>query len=317
MSVYTTLTHAEIAQFLDHYSIGELVDFSPIQAGIENTNYFITTKNQDEQRKWVLTLVEFHDNKTTAFAAELSYFLQAQGLKVAAPIKRKDGLLFADFKNKPCTIIPCLPGSHLAETSLSSCAQIGEFLGQFHAATIATELSFDRRDRDAWPEQWQDIQEELSESQNTLVHAVLDEFQQLTGQNLKQSAIHGDLFIDNVLFHEGQLSGVIDFYHATIDYCLYDLAVAADDWCRNETGLDLDKLEAMLSAYQAQRPFTEDEKTAWPVFLKAAALHFWFSRILTIRWQRKQGAKGVSTKNPAERYELLLWLEGQTTALAG
>ena len=43
MSVYTPVSEAELHSFLADYAIGELVSFSGIQAGLQNTNYFVNT----------------------------------------------------------------------------------------------------------------------------------------------------------------------------------------------------------------------------------------------------------------------------------
>lgn len=321
MSVYTELSFFEIESILCHYSIGELVDYEPIQAGIENTNYFVYTEpedlesddhhdepNPEHEQKWVLTLVEFYDERVTRFTTQLTDHLRRAGLPVAAPIARDDGDLFAMVEGKPCMLVLCFEGKHLMVPSIDNCAEIGEFLAKFHNATESLESNYQRRDSDDWSEQLESIADELTEQQSELAHQVITDFEKIKALDLRTTAIHGDLFIDNALFHNDSLSGVIDFFHATFDYCLYDLAVTVNDWCRNNQGLDIEKLEALLNAYQKIRPLNDDERKAWPVFLMASALHFWFSRILTRRWQEAQGAENVTTKNPAERYELLQWL---------
>ena len=59
MSVFTSVSIQELQIWLQDYAIGELVDLKGISAGITNTNYFVTTKNDNGiQSKYVLTLFE-------------------------------------------------------------------------------------------------------------------------------------------------------------------------------------------------------------------------------------------------------------------
>ena len=54
MAVYTHLSDKEIRNFLTEYDIGQLLDFSEIAEGVENSNFLLTTSSD----KYILTLYE-------------------------------------------------------------------------------------------------------------------------------------------------------------------------------------------------------------------------------------------------------------------
>src|SRR5690606_2287299 len=66
MAVFTHVSHDDARQLLTRYDIGELVSLRGITAGIENTNYFLTTT----QGEFVLTLFEVLTERELPFYIE-------------------------------------------------------------------------------------------------------------------------------------------------------------------------------------------------------------------------------------------------------
>jgi homoserine kinase type II len=83
------------------------------------------------------------------------------------------------------------------------------------------------------------------------------------------------------------VAGIIDFGFAATDFFAYDLAITVNDWCVDGSGtLDTSLAAPMIAAYDALRPFSADEREAWPSLLRAAALRFWLSRLYDLHLPR-------------------------------
>lgn len=277
MSVFTTVTRDELDGWLKHYSIGALVSFEGIAAGIENTNYFVTTT----QGRHVLTLFEKLRAHELPFYLNLQSHLAGRGVPCPTPVPDRAGGFLRELNGKPAALVSFLPGRDVAAPSPDQCAQAGGLLAAIHAAG---QSYAGRMDNPRGPKWWAAVAPEiepfLDEMDAALLKAEIAFQSRHKRDELPRGAIHADLFRDNVLFDGGRISGVIDFYFACTDVLLYDIAIAVNDWCIDGDGrIETARAAAMLAAYAGQRPFTATERGAWPAMLRAGALRFWVSRL--------------------------------------
>ena len=277
MSVFTTVTREQLGAWLHQYSVGTLIALEGIPAGIENTNYFVTTTGG----RYVLTLFEKLAARDLPFYLDLQDHLAGKGIPCPQPVPKHGGGFLGELNGKPAALVSFLRGKDIAAPTAQQCAQVGAMLAAIHTAGASYA---GRIDNPRGPRWWKsvvpDIVPFLGPEDVALLTGEVRFQSRHRRQELPRGAIHADLFRDNVLFEDGRISGVIDFYFACTDALLYDVAITVNDWCVLEDGrLDAGRAQALLEAYEAVRPVTAAEREAWPVMLRAGALRFWASRL--------------------------------------
>jgi homoserine kinase type II len=276
VSVFTPVSEADLAQWLRNYSLGELRASEPIQAGIENTNYFVTTT----QGRYVLTLFERLPAEELPFYLQLMAHLARHGIPCPAPIADLSDRYLGVLNGKPAALVTRLPGRSLEDPHPAHCAELGALLARMHLAGRSYSAFLENpRGPKWWRLAARAVTPFLDDAKKKLLETELAFQAEQRFPDLPRGPVHADLFRDNTLWEDGRISGVVDFYFAGVDCFLYDVAVCANDWCLDGAGLQAERLGALLGAYDAVRTLTAHERAAWPAMLRAAALRFWLSRL--------------------------------------
>lgn len=282
MAVFTKVSLKDARDLLRRLQLGELQDLRGIEGGIENTNYFVTS----DQGEFVLTLFERLSAEQLPFYLHLMKHLAHAGIPVPDPCADKRGDILHTVCGKPAAVVNRLRGkSQLAPQSVH-CAAVGDMLARMHLAGRDYERQQPNLRGLAW---WNEtvpvVLPHLDADQAALLRSELAYQNHVAAQSvyaaLPRGPVHADLFRDNVMFDGEALTGFFDFYFAGVDTWLFDLAVCLNDWCIDlASGVhDAARADAMLSAYQAVRPFTAPERELLGALLRAGALRFWISRL--------------------------------------
>ena len=277
MSVYTPITEQQLIGLLIDYQLGELIKFSGIKEGIDNTNYRLTTT----KGRYILTLFEKLTAKELPFFFDLLAHLQAGNIVCPQPQKNKEGKRILQLQSKAVAIFNCLEGHSILESSAKQCAAIGFELGKIHRLGRHFPKKRANDMGDAWVQKiFTSLKAKLAVDELEMINHYLSKKELEKIDSLPCGIIHADLFKDNVLFNDNKITGILDFYLACEDHLLLDLAIACNDWCYDLQGqLQPEKIKALVTAYQQQRPLAEIEKQCWSVMLQKAALIFWLSRL--------------------------------------
>jgi homoserine kinase type II len=302
MSVFTTITLAEVQAHLQGFPIGEIVSLRGIAAGITNTNYFVITAKS----KYVLTIFEESEMEDLPYFVDLMTHLATKGIPCPMPIADSKGVSLHALKGKPALMVSCLNGADTDTPSIDQCAQVGRALAQMHlAGQDFKHKSHNIRDLNWRVATADKVMDKLPAFDQKLLKQILEFQKHFDLSELPHGVIHGDLFRDNVLFDGEELGGFIDFYYACDDVLAFDVAVAVNDWCLLTSGeFDEPKLNAFMQAYTALRPFSEAEQHAWQGLLCIAALRFWLSRLYD--WHFPHEGELTHAKDPNHFKQILL-----------
>lgn len=316
MAVFTSVTLDDLRPWMTQFPLGQALAIKGIASGIENSNFFIET----EKGTFVLTIFENLRFEQLPFYVKLMRHLADKGILVPAPIANANGELVVALYGKPAAIVSKLEGSSQMLPQESHCAEVGAMLAKMHLAAQDFSLSQPNLRGLAW---WQENVPAaigfLSEDNQQLMQSELD-FQLAFSKtsiykSLQTGPVHADLFRNNVMFEGDKLTGFFDFYFAGCDTWLFDVAVTVNDWCINlGTGeLDVARVNALLKAYHAVRPFSQDESLAWQTMLRAAAYRFWLSRV--IDFYKPREAEMLTPHDPTH-FERILRLRIQHVDVA-
>ncbi|MEY2659394.1 MAG: hypothetical protein RLZZ123_566 [Pseudomonadota bacterium] len=308
MAVFTSVNLDQAQALADRLQLGEVSELRGIEGGIENTNYFLTTR----QGAYVLTLFERLNFDQLPFYLFLMKHLAQKGVLVPDPVPDAHGDILFELCGKPAAVVDRLAGANVLAPKPHHCAIVGAALARMHLAGH----DYHRHQPNLralpwWVETAPLIRPHLNEAQLSLLNHELA-YQQHVAQSpayqgLPRGPIHADLFRDNVMFDQDQLSGFFDFYFAGVDHWLFDLCVCLNDWCIDlDTGeWDVARRDAMVQAYQSVRPLLASERQLGPAMMRAAALRFWISRLWDFHLPRE--ASLLQPHDPTHFERVLRW----------
>jgi homoserine kinase type II len=300
MAVYTQVSAEAVEILLSRYDVGQLTSLKGIAEGVENSNYLLET----DQNHFILTLYESRVDPADLpyFHAMLAHLHQA-GCKVPRFIEDQSGQWLQDVAGRKACLIEFLSGVSVTHPNARQANAVGKSLGEMHVA-----LGDFKPERPnplglaEWSELFSRCDPEQTEKlMPGLSSRLADEFEFLQRhwpQGLPRSAIHADLFPDNVLMLGGKVAGLIDFYFACSDISAYDVAVTHAAWSFDAEGENFDAAvgTALLSGYESVRKLSDAERQALPILARGACIRFLLTRLFD--WINTPTSAVVTRKDP-------------------
>jgi homoserine kinase type II len=311
MAVYTDVAADELAEFLGHYDIGELLSYKGIAEGVENSNFLLHTSTGS----FILTLYEKRVARSDLpFFLGLMTHLATNGINCPQPLKNRNGEALSTLAGRPAAIINFLEGIWPRKPTALHCAGVGQALAKMHLAGRGFAMSrANALSVSGWRPLFEQAAARADEVQHGLRAFIATELDYLESgvwpDNLPLGVIHADLFPDNAFFLGDKLSGIIDFTFACDDMLAYDVAICLSAWCfESDCSFNVTKARAFLNAYERERALTEAEQNALPLLARGSALRFLLTRLVDFL-NVPQGAL-VRPKDPLEYARKLRFHQG-------
>ncbi|HEY9291477.1 MAG TPA: phosphotransferase [Microlunatus sp.] len=240
----------------------ELTRLDRMVISAHNLMLWVTTAAADRLMIKVCRLTEAHD--WLSARAALVQWLAEQELPVAAPLRTRSGddQLLRD--DSSIGVQPILPGELLDATDLDQVRAAGSTL-----ATLHRQLAI-------WPDAvlLEDVQPVAGSSTlwaypDGRAETVPSELRRRLEQRivdlpeLSRQPVHSDFRGANVLYGDGEITGVIDFEEARLDAAVVDLAHAVcllGTWYRNWQPITDRAQRLFLDSYTERRPLTDPEQ---------------------------------------------------------
>jgi homoserine kinase type II len=281
MAVFTPVSVEDAKVFLDQYDLGELVSLSGIAEGVENTNYRLVTT----AGTFALTLYEKRvKQEDLPYYLGLMEHLAARGFPAPRTRRDRQGHLSGTLNGRPAAIVDWLSGAWLRDPDLDEVRRAGATLAELHLAaadfplTLPNALSVIGWVRLA--ERCAERAEGESARMLAVLAAEIDRLRRDWPTGLPSGPIHADFFPDNVLFENGRVTGVIDYYFACNDAWAYDMAVTINAWSFTPDGRPEPVLSAaLIEGYESVRKLERAEIEAMPLLCSGSAVRFSLSRL--------------------------------------
>ncbi len=323
MAVYTKITESSFKEILKNYKIGNLISFTEIVEGIENTNYLLETS----EGKFILTVFEKRVKKfDLPYFCNLMSHLNKKKFMSPKPIKDNFGKILQSLDRKNFIIVSFLNGIWKKNFTSNDCYKVGKIIATFHQNT--SDFSFERKNNLS-VNGWEKLINKLNNDNlitkiKKLDYELMDEIsttmekcKKYWPSHLPKGTIHGDFFPDNIFFNKNNnVSGVIDFYFSCTDALVYEIAIAINAWCFNKNSDFLfANAKNLINGYISIKSLNQDELEYLPLLCEGASLRFLLTRLYD--WFYTPNDVVVIKKDPLEylsklkffKYEFLNYLK--------
>jgi homoserine kinase type II len=282
MAVYTELGKDDLQAIARAFGLPPGAQARPEPKGSINSNYHLDAGGE----RYFLRVNEGKAFADVEWEAQVCDFLAAARFPVPRVLRTPEGRAWVERAGKAVSLFEHVSGEELTRETVTPahCGRIGEQLGRLHA--LADAFSGERPNPygparvGAW---LHDLEAStLGGSARAEWDLPLLREEWALAEKLPHTPrglVHGDLFVDNVLWIGDRVASVLDWEMSCVEPFVWDVAVTLNAWCYSDR-YEPARVNALLAGYRSKRKLKEEELAALYPWARFGALRYTVSRIL-------------------------------------
>ena len=257
---YTEVSSNDADELLIQAGLSGLNKIEPLDGGWANSNYILTL---EDGSKVVLKVWDERPPEEIDLVLQNTLWLAKHGIPTPVPLTFNDGSNLVLKNGAAWMLMPYVEGDWLS-SDYDSLVALGKIQAQLHEIPspdkIRSSLSMGFV---LWKKMFN-----LAEQQNLdsefidLLKMEMDTLQGGLFDSLPQGIIHGDLFPDNVLESNGEISAILDFEEVCTGPKAFDLVMSFVGFGWENGDPIEERWTALLQGYESIRPLSNNEKMA-------------------------------------------------------
>jgi homoserine kinase type II len=286
MGSYTTVEKALAKEIIAEYDLGNVEHLHPLSLGISNSNYKINVSGNNY-------LLKVSNDKNREQLNQEMIILNLLGEKSfpysLMPIKLNNGHFTYQINEYFGVLFPFLEGIPPGPSD-QTCFAIGSGLAELHSINWSNnDLSFIRK----FNQVGDDFESIKVFTQNSVCPPDFKQgFEKLllphsdlwTAADHKQGVVHGDLYYDNTLFDQNELSAILDFEQSGHGNLLLDLGISISGTCLEKGRIIRPLIDSFLKGYNDKRHLSpkENELLNLAIIIGLFSVAFWRIKRFTL-----------------------------------
>jgi len=257
---YTEVSSDDANELLIQAGLSGLNEIEPLDGGWANSNYILTL---EDSSKVVLKVWDERTPEDIDLVLQNTLWLAKHGIPTPVPLTFNDGSNLVLKNGAAWMLMPYVEGNWLS-SDYESLVALGKIQAQLHEIPSPDNIhSSFSMGLELWKKMF-----DLAEQQNLdsefidLLKMEMNSLQGSLFDRLPQGIIHGDLFPDNVLGSNGEISAILDFEEVCTGPKAFDLVMSfvGFGWEGGEPVEE--RWTALLQGYESVRPLSNNEKMA-------------------------------------------------------